>query len=94
MSHIFVKIPKFAQATALLTLAADVFDTRSVGRASGMAGSAAWIGGMMFTFLIGKSADVYGYSPLFAALGFLDIAAAVVLWSLLRNRPTRTSAAG
>jgi ACS family hexuronate transporter-like MFS transporter len=78
---------------ALLTLAADVFDTRSVGRASGMAGSAAWIGGMLFTFLIGKSADAYGYSPLFAALGFLDVAAAVVLWTLLRNRPNRTGAA-
>jgi MFS transporter, ACS family, hexuronate transporter len=72
---------------ALITLCSDVFDSRTVGTASGMAGSAAWIGGMMFTFLIGQSADAYGYNPLFVALAALDLAAAAVLWSLLRNRP-------
>lgn len=75
---------------ALLTLAADVFETRSVGTASGMAGSAAWIGGMLFTFAIGQSADTYGYTPLFVALGALDVMAAVVLWTLLR-RPRKTA---
>ena len=69
---------------ALLTLAADVFDAGSVGRASGMAGSAAWIGGMLFTFAIGKSADSFGYNPLFVSLGVLDLVAALVLWGLLR----------
>jgi ACS family hexuronate transporter-like MFS transporter len=52
-----------------------------------MAGSAAWIGGMMFTFAIGKSADVFGYNPLFVALAALDLLAAGVLWSLLKSRP-------
>ena len=51
-----------------------------------MAGSAAWIGGMLFTFAIGNSADAYGYDPLFVALAALDILAAILLWSLLRNR--------
>lgn len=73
---------------ALITLCADVFDKRTVGTASGMAGTAAWIGGMLFTLAIGKSADVFGYNPLFIALAGLDLLAAVVLWSLLRsNRP-------
>lgn len=71
---------------ALMTLAADLFDARAVGRASGLAGSAAWIGGMLFTFLIGKNADVYGYDPLFAALGALDILAALMLWALLPRK--------
>ena len=71
---------------ALITLCSDVFDSRAAGTASGMAGSAAWIGGMMFTFLIGQSADAYGYNPLFVALAGLDLLAAWVLWSLLRNR--------
>ena len=71
---------------ALVTLGADLFDTRTVGTATGMAGSAAWIGGMMFTFAIGKSADVFGYNPLFVALACLDLLAAAVLWSLLRGR--------
>jgi ACS family hexuronate transporter-like MFS transporter len=71
---------------ALLTLAADVFDTRAVGTASGMAGSAAWIGGMIFTYLIGQNADAYGYNPLFAALAGLDLIAAAFLWALLRSK--------
>ncbi|MFO1254116.1 MAG: MFS transporter [Sphingomonadaceae bacterium] len=71
---------------ALITLCADVFDSRTVGTASGMAGTSAWIGGMLFTLLIGQSADTFGYNPLFIALAGLDLLAAVVLWTLLRNR--------
>jgi ACS family hexuronate transporter-like MFS transporter len=71
---------------ALITLCSDLFDSRTVGTASGMAGSAAWIGGMLFTFAIGQSADRYGYDPLFVALAGLDLLAAAVLWALLRNR--------
>lgn len=70
---------------ALITLCADIFDTRAVGTASGMAGSIAWIGGMLFTFLIGQSADQFGYAPLFVALGCLDLLGACVLWGLLRT---------
>lgn len=71
---------------ALITLCADLFDKRTVGTVSGMAGSIAWIGGMLFTLLIGKSADAIGYNPLFVALSAMDIVGAVVLWALLRNR--------
>lgn len=70
---------------ALITLCADVFDSRTVGTASGMAGTAAWVGGMLFTLLIGQSADQFGYNPLFVALAALDLVAAVVLWALLRS---------
>jgi ACS family hexuronate transporter-like MFS transporter len=42
---------------------------------------------MLFTFAIGKSADTFGYNPLFVALVALDLLAAGVLWSLLRTRP-------
>lgn len=72
---------------ALVTLGSDLFDTRTVATATGMAGSAAWIGGMLFTFAIGKSADSFGYDPLFVALAALDLVAAAVLWSLLRRKP-------
>lgn len=71
---------------ALLTLCSDVFDARAVGTASGMAGTVAWIGGLGFTFLIGQSADAYGYNPLFVALAALDLVGAAVLWSLLRGQ--------
>lgn len=70
---------------ALITLCSDVFDTRTVATASGMAGTFAWIGGMLFTFLIGQSADAFGYNPLFVALAALDLIAAAVLWTMLRN---------
>lgn len=70
---------------ALLTLCTDVFDSRTVGTASGMAGTIAWIGGMLFTLAIGQSADHYGYNPLFVALGALDVVGAVVLWVLMRG---------
>lgn len=70
---------------ALITLCADVFDSRTVGTASGMAGTAAWVGGMLFTLLIGQSADQFGYNPLFMALAALDLVAVAVLWSLLRS---------
>lgn len=73
---------------ALITLCADVFDQRTVGTASGMAGTSAWIGGMLFTLLIGQSADQFGYNPLFVALAGLDLLAAVALWGLLRTQKT------
>jgi len=39
------------------TLAADVFDSREVGTASGFAGMAAWIGGLSFSLVVGALAD-------------------------------------
>ncbi|WP_145204677.1 MFS transporter [Sphingobium sp. B2] len=71
---------------ALITLCSDVFDSRMVGTASGMVGTAAWIGGMLFTLAIGQSADTFGYSPLFAMLGALDLIGMAILWFLLRKR--------
>lgn len=77
---------------ALLTLCTDVFDSKTVGTASGMAGSIAWIGGMLFTLLIGQSADSYGYDPLFVALGAFDVVGALVLWGMLHGRKTAQTA--
>lgn len=77
---------------ALVTLGSDLFESRTVGTATGMAGSAAWIGGMLFTFAIGKSADTFGYNPLFVALAALDLIGAAVLWSLLRKSKTPAAA--
>jgi ACS family hexuronate transporter-like MFS transporter len=71
---------------ALLTLCTDVFDSRTVATASGMAGTVAWVGGMLFTLAIGQSADIFGYNPLFVALAALDLIGAVMLWGLLREQ--------
>ncbi|NBC35091.1 MFS transporter [Novosphingobium sp. FSY-8] len=70
---------------ALITLCSDVFPRQTVGTATGMIGSAGWIGGILFTFIIGQSADSFGYGPLFAAFGVLDLLGCVVLWKMLRG---------
>ena len=70
---------------ALMTLATDLFDERVVATASGMAGSAAWIGGMGFSLIIGALADTVGYNPLFVCLAIFDLVGTAVLWMLLRR---------
>ena len=71
---------------ALMTLSADLFDSRMVATATGLAGSAAWIGGLSFSLIVGALADTVGYHPLFVSLAILDVLAATALWLLLRNR--------
>ncbi len=61
------------------TLSADVFTPTEVGTANGFVGQAGWIGGLLFSLLIGQLADSIGYAPLFAALSLFDLIAAAVL---------------
>lgn len=61
------------------TLSADVFTPEEVGTANGFVGQAGWIGGLMFSLLIGQLADTVGYAPLFGALAVFDLIGAVVL---------------
>ncbi|MCE7796393.1 MFS transporter [Sphingobium sufflavum] len=75
---------------ALMTLSADMFEPRVVATATGMAGSAAWIGGMSFSLIVGTLADTIGYDPLFVCLAIFDLVAAAVLWTMLRGRKPAT----
>ncbi|WP_174291621.1 MFS transporter [Sphingomonas bacterium] len=61
------------------TLSADVFAPAEVGTANGFIGQAGWIGGLLFSLLIGQLADRFGYTPLFALLGVFDLIGAAVL---------------
>jgi ACS family hexuronate transporter-like MFS transporter len=67
------------------TLSADVFTPEEVGTANGFVGQAGWVGGLLFTFLIGQYADRVGYAPLFAALGIFDLIGAAVLIAFVRR---------
>jgi ACS family hexuronate transporter-like MFS transporter len=67
------------------TLSADVFTPEEVGTANGFVGQAGWIGGLLFTFLIGHYADTIGFTPLFAALGVFDLIGAAVLIVFIRH---------
>ena len=73
-------------STLVNTLAADVFDSREVGTASGFAGMAAWIGGLSFSLMVGALADKVGYGPLFASLGAFDLIGAALLVWLIRGQ--------
>ena len=60
-------------------LSADVFAPGDVGTANGFIGQAGWIGGLLFSLLIGQFADTIGYAPLFGLLGVFDLIGAAVL---------------
>ncbi|ELS8024876.1 MFS transporter, partial [Salmonella enterica] len=67
-------------STMAMTLASDLFKKNQVATVSGMAGSAAWIGQLLFTMVMGLLVHQIGYTPFFIALSVLDLIAAVVIW--------------
>ena len=48
---------------------------------------AAWTASTMFALVVGALADTLGFSPLFAALAVFDLLGAVVIWTVLKNKP-------
>ena len=78
-------------SSTLLTLPADLFPARTVASAGGLAGGIGYLGGMLFTLVIGTVALRVGYGPLFVTIAFLDLVGAALLWSVLR--PPRAAAA-
>ena len=67
------------------TLTADCYPAHEVGMANGFVSQAGWIGGLLFSLLIGQLADTVGYGPLFGALGVFDIVGALILIFAMRN---------
>lgn len=67
------------------TLSADVFAPAEVGTANGFIGQAGWVGGLLFSLLIGQLADTVGYAPLFAVLAVFDLIGAAVLIIFIRR---------
>ncbi|KTT74862.1 MFS transporter [Sphingomonas sanguinis] len=67
------------------TLSSDVFAPAEVGTANGFIGQAGWIGGLLFSLLIGQLADTVGYAPLFAVLAVFDLIGAAVLIIFIRR---------
>jgi len=65
------------------TLAVDMFGRHEIGTASGLAGMAAWSGGLGFSLLVGALADSIGYNPLFACLSVFDLIGAGIAVLLL-----------
>lgn len=48
---------------------------------------AAWLASTMFALVVGALADTIGFSPLFAVLAVFDLLGALVIWTVLKNKP-------
>ena len=74
-------------ACMLVTLTPDLFEPKIVGAAGGLAGLFSWLGGLLFTAVLGALVDKTGYTAMFVSLLALDLAGIGVLWVLLPTRP-------
>jgi ACS family hexuronate transporter-like MFS transporter len=72
-------------SVTVITMSSDLFPQSEVGTATGVAGFAANGGVLIFTLLLGSMVDQVGYQPFFILLGVVDLAGALLLWTLIRK---------
>ena len=90
----FFSVGAFAHqaiSSTLLTLPADIFPKRAVATGNGLSGTLGYLGGIVFTFVVGRAAGTIGYTPLFWGIAVFDLIGAIVLWALLRGAEPSTS---
>jgi ACS family hexuronate transporter-like MFS transporter len=80
-------------SVTVITMASDLFRKNEVATAAGMAGMFGNAGLLIFSLLIGGMVASVGYAPFFVCLGLFDVAGAVILWTLVRERGAATEAA-
>ena len=78
-------------SSMMYALMGDVFAKSDVATATGVAGMFGYLGGALFTLVVGQLANTIGYEPLFAMLFLFDIVAALALWAFL-GQPRRALA--
>ncbi|HVV28484.1 MAG TPA: MFS transporter [Rhizomicrobium sp.] len=86
-----ISLAGFAHQTlsvTIITMATDLFRHNEVGTVAGMAGTCANFGILISSLLIGGLVSTIGYEPFFASLAALDIAAAIVVWTVIRKPAT------
>lgn len=76
-------------SSMLYAVVGDVFETSDVATATGIAGMFGYLGGALFTLVVGQLASTIGYEPLFAMLFVFDILASVLLWVFIGERGGR-----
>jgi ACS family hexuronate transporter-like MFS transporter len=74
-------------SVTVITMASDLFKRNEVATAAGMAGTLGNAGLLIFSLLIGGLVATIGYAPFFICLGIFDLIGAVVLWTVVRERP-------
>ena len=73
-------------SSMMYALMGDVFEKPEVATATGIAGMFGYLGGALFTLMVGALASSIGYEPLFALLFLFDLVAALTLWAFLGVR--------
>jgi ACS family hexuronate transporter-like MFS transporter len=73
-------------SSMMYAVVGDVFEKSEVATATGIAGMFGYLGGAMFTLVVGALASTIGYEPLFTLLFFFDVAAAAGLWLFIGQR--------
>ena len=74
-----------AMSTMALSLPADLYQSRAVASVSGMSGTAAGIGTIFATFLIGIVADRFSFTPILLVASVIPLLGAAVVLLLVRN---------
>ena len=72
-------------SVTVITMSSDLFPRDEVGTATGVAGTAANLGVLIFTLILGSVVDRVGYQPFFILLGVTDLLGAALLWTLIRK---------
>ena len=73
-------------AANILSLPADLFSSREVARVSGLSGTGAAVGGMLFTLLTGWMVQNLSYTPVFLVACAMIVCAATTIVVLIRER--------
>ncbi|TCP35022.1 MFS transporter [Sphingomonas sp. BK235] len=72
-------------SVTVITMVSDLFPQDQVATATGISGTAANLGVLIFTLVLGSLVDQVGYQPFFILLGLLDLLGAVLLWTNIRK---------
>ena len=74
-----------AFSTVILNLPADLFPSERVASASGLGGTGAGIGTILFTLFTGTIAERYSFQPILLGAAIIALAAMVAVLLLVRN---------
>ncbi|HNY41078.1 MAG TPA: MFS transporter [Bryobacteraceae bacterium] len=74
-----------ACSTMFLALPADVFHTRAVASVSGLSGTAAGVGTLISTFMIGVVTDKFSFQPVVIVASILPCVATLLLVTMVRS---------
>jgi MFS transporter, ACS family, hexuronate transporter len=72
-----------AWGTIMLTLPTDLFSPQQTGSVAGLSGTGAGLGGLAFTYVIGRVADRASYTPIFLAAGLMPVVALAIVQLLI-----------